>query len=448
MAWIFSIVLAAVVAVLVIRIRIMASEIARMTEAASGGRALLVEQSGGVRQAHGLAGLQAALNKLVAENRRLSQTEKSYLDQISATLGSVREAVLIVNADNYVMLANEALQQMLRSPDSPLGRRLEGMIHGSEFYEYVRRVKGGGSADIFVSEVSIGGQSLWLEITGARLPAQEGTASMLTLFVLHDITKQKRLERVRTEFVANVSHELRTPVTIIKGFVDALIEDCADLRAEEQQRFLRKIQNNVARLHQMLEELLMLSRLESNPDAIRRERHPLGRVVAEAAENFQMRLDPDRQQLRVELTDAPDLVLLDRLRISQVIENLLENALRHAHGFTVLTVRTRVVPPNVICEVCDDGAGIPAKDLPHIFERFYRVDKGRSRESGGTGLGLSIVKHIVQQHGGEISAQSTLGKGTTIRMTIPFPEALAERAVLSFVRDRAQERQADKGHAS
>jgi len=429
------------------RLRIIASEVRRMTQAAGEGRALLVEQSGGVRQAHGLAGLQVALNNLVAENRRLSQTEKSYLDQISATLGSVQEAVLIVNADNYVMLANEALQQMLRSPESPIDRRLEGMIHGSDFYEYVRRVKSGGSADVFVSEVSVGGRTLWLEVTGARLPTQDGTSSVLTLFVLHDITKQKQLERVRTEFVANVSHELRTPVTIIKGFVDALIDDCAGLSAEEQQRFLRKIQNNVARLHQMLEELLMLSRLESNPDAIKRERHSLGRVVAESAESFQMRLDPARQQLRVELAQEPDVVLLDRLRISQVVENLLENALRHARGFTALTVRTRVVPPNVICEVCDDGAGIPAKDLPHIFERFYRVDKGRSRESGGTGLGLSIVKHIVQQHGGEISAESTLGKGTTIRVAVPFPEALAERAVLSFVRDRAQERQTDNENA-
>jgi signal transduction histidine kinase len=201
---------------------------------------------------------------------------------------------------------------------------------------------------------------------------------------LHDITQLKALERMRTEFVANVSHELRTPVTIIKGFSDTLLED-SELSPQERDRFLQKIQKNVIRLHHLLEDLLTLSRMESKADPLQRERQSLNTLVTEICDNFRGRM-PEGQVLRAELdTGAPPLDL-DSLRITQVLENLLDNALRHARDMRHLTVRTSVVGEQVRCYVEDDGCGIPARDLPHIFERFYRVDKGRSRELGGTGL--------------------------------------------------------------
>jgi signal transduction histidine kinase len=431
-----------VACVLGFRIRQVRLEVLRMTAAVKARRAVLIERRDGFAGSSGLVALQDELNQLVAENVERSRTERSYLDQIQVTLGNLREAVLIIDADHHIVLANNALSEILKTPHSPLGKRLESVIQGSDFFEFVRQVKSGGFSDFFVLEVRINRETHWFEVTGSTLPKQEGFNGPLTLFVLHDITKQKRLELIRKEFVANVSHELRTPVTIIKGFTETLIEDHHELSVEERAHFLNRIQKNVERLHQMLEELLILSRLESNPDTIQRERHSLTKVVSEAVDNFSMRLDPKEHILATEFTEQPDVVLLDPIRFSQVINNLLENVLRHAKGFRHLTIRTKVEAPEVICEVSDDGAGIPAKDLPHIFERFYRVDKGRSRESGGTGLGLSIVKHIVQQHGGTIDATSKPGEGTTIRVRIPFPETLAQRTVLSSLHDQMRTGQA------
>lgn len=411
--------------------------IRRAGAAAENGRAVLLDRRGGMARLLGIEGLYMAINRLVEEGHQGARAAKGQLGQIEAMLESLREAVLILDSENRIELANKAFRDLLNLPDSPTGRFINSIIQGADFYDYVAAVKGGGGTDRLTLEVVVGRQVLWFEITGSRLPGNSGERGSLSLFVLHDITRLKQLERVRTEFIANVSHELRTPVTIIKGFADTLVEDLEELSPEESRRFLLKVQANVARLHQMLEELLLLSRLESNPEAVTLERHSLGQIVTETAERFRARIESRVTSFQVQLTPEDDTVLIDPFRISQVLENLLENALRHARGCREIVVRTRVVAPNVICEVRDDGAGIPPKDLPHVFERFYRVDKGRSRESGGTGLGLSIVKHIVQQHGGEIEAESQPGQGTTIRFTIPFPHARAERAVMSFARERA-----------
>ncbi len=436
MSWLFDAFLIGLVVVCIVWILALRKRIQEVSTSANERRPILaVGKRGG--WVDPIPDLRVAVGELVRENHELSRTEKTYLEQIQATLGSIREAVLILDANNYIVLGNESARELLQSVESPVGKRLESMIHGAELHAYIRRIKEGGAEGSAVIEVSVLRSKLWLEVTGTRLPEEGRGGGSLSLFVLHDITRQKHLERVRTEFVANVSHELRTPVTVIKGFVDALIDDSDGLSPEEQKRFLLKIQNNVGRLHGMLEDLLMLSRLEANPDAVQRSKQSLNKIVSEVVDNFRMRLDKGEQQLRVSLTNGPDVVLLDSLRITQVLENLLENALRHARGFRNLEVSTEVSGSGVVCAVRDDGAGIPVKDLPHIFERFYRVDKGRSRESGGTGLGLSIVKHIIQLHGGEMEAESVPGSGTTIRFRIPYPEALAERAVLSYVSERA-----------
>lgn len=425
-------------AVLALRLRVLARRLGQLARAIEARKSLLVEREDGFSRTFHLDRLTRACNDLLAENAAISQTEKSYLEQIKATLGSIREAVLIVDDDNQVLLANEALRQILNTSEMPLGRRLESLIQSSEFFEYVREVKAGSVSEHQEIEVRIGKQVVSFEVTGALLPHQEGE-QRYTMFVLHDITNQKKLERVRTEFVANVSHELRTPVTIIKGFADTLVEDRAELSPEEQERFLIKIQKNTTRLHNLLEELLLLSRLESHQaDVLKRERLSLNRLIAETADNFQTRLEANNQLLQMDLCDGQDVLFLDPLRITQVMNNLLENILRHAKGFRRIRIVTRPVERGVDAYVEDDGAGIPANDLPHIFERFYRVDKGRSRESGGTGLGLSIVKHIVMLHGGRVWADSQPGVSTRIGFFIPYPEALAEQAVLRFIRERQQ----------
>lgn len=239
---------------------------------------------------------------------------------------------------------------------------------------------------------------------------------------------------MRTEFVANVSHELRTPVTIIKGFTDTLLEDGPELSAEEQAHFLGKIRANSERLSSLLQDLLLLSRLESTHSVLQRERISVSKLVREVISHWQGGLEDPPWTLRVDLAEGNDVVYIDSLRFSQVLINLLENILRHAGDFREIRIRTEILEDGVQVWVADDGSGIAAKELPHIFERFYRIDKARSRETGGTGLGLSIVKHIVQQHGGRIEAHSEPGQGTRIGVFFPFPERIAEQAVFKSLR--------------
>lgn len=434
MSTIIIIVLGTAVIVLGLLLHKIVSRVRLLKEAVENRTPLLVPPEKPGVQSRNFEELKDHTNELLRELAQRGASEKSSVDQINATLGRLREAVFIVDGDNRLLMANEAFSRLLAPGKvSVVGMRLESIIQGGEFFEYVHAIKSGNASDFFVLEVAVGVITRWLEITGSSLPGGPDGSGM-TLFVLHDISEQKRLERVRTEFVANLSHELRTPVTIIKGYADALIEDNDELNADERRHFLTKIQNSVSRLNVMLEELLLLTRLETNPNALQMEMSSLSKVVRDVAENFRIRLEEDTQ-FDFDFAVGNDVLMIDPMRISQVLENLLENVVRHAKGFTRIEVRTRIEEDGVACAVLDDGGGIPSRDLPHVFERFYRVDKGRSRDSGGTGLGLSIVKHIIQQHGGELNALSSPGSGTVIGFKLPFPGALAEKAIMSFVRD-------------
>ncbi|MFP4281135.1 MAG: sensor histidine kinase, partial [Opitutales bacterium] len=342
------------------------------TEAIKRSRPMLLDRRGSGWGSRTMDALQVAINDLLWDHQERTATQRGYVEQVRATLGSLREAVFMIDADNAVVMANEPLGELVQGTESPVGRRLESLIQGTDFFAYVREVKAGRKPEFSVVEVTMGRRTRWFEITGSQLPEQASPDGRLTLFVLHDITERKRLERVRTEFVANISHELRTPVTIIKGFADMLAEEDTDLSAEERRHYVKKIQGSVQRLNLMLEDLLMLSRLETNPDALQPEMSSLGTIVRETTEDFRLRLEKG-QTLQVKIAEGPDELMLDALRISQVVENLLENVLRHAKGFSRIEVRTHRDAEGVTCEVEDDGPGVPAKDLPHLFERFYRV---------------------------------------------------------------------------
>lgn len=364
-----------------------------------------------------LTRLQTSVNALISEMQQERLRDRDYVHQVEATLGSIRDAVLILDENNGIRLANEALRQLFSDNEPLIGRRIETLIQSAGFLAFIKAVRSGArSAEIV--EVIHRGSPFWFEVNGVVLPEQGGGEG-LVLFVLHDITRLKQLERLRSDFVANVSHELRTPVTIIKGFAETLIEEGEELSTAERERFLDKIQKNVTRLHHLLEDLLTLSRMESKTDPLRRDTQALNHLVSDVADNFTGRLAPG---LRLELDLAPDLpdIPLDGIRITQVLDNLVDNALRHAKGMTVLKLHTSRRGAGVRCYVEDDGCGIPHRDLAHVFERFYRVDKGRSRELGGTGLGLSIAKHIILQHGGSVFAESELGKGSRIGFDLPL----------------------------
>ncbi len=359
-----------------------------------------------------------AANNLVAASVRATREQKEFLGRIETTLGALREGVAIVDPNNRVLMANDVMRQFVGNEMPVLGHRLERLMPSAEFLAYVNAVQSGETLSHEEIEVRRGARSTWFEVVGARLPEEEANPDRLTLFVLHDITERKRLETIRTEFVANVSHELRTPVTVIKGFCETLFEDRETLSPEERARFLGKIHRNVERLDALLADLLTLARLESSREPLALERIALGDLVTEVCEYFRDRLEPD-QKLTLEREPGETRVRVDPVRISQALENLLENARRHARGMRNLRLRVRCEEQRVICTVQDDGCGIPEADLERIFERFYRVDKSRSRARGGTGLGLAIVKHIVQQHGGHVRAESELGHGSRFHIILP-----------------------------
>lgn len=362
-----------------------------------------------------------ATSELVTENNRLNQLRFGQLMQLEATLGSLQEAVLIVDANNHILLANRALQAIFPRAQNILKQRLELVLHSREFLAYVEAVRADRAKPQHEIEFVDGPHSTWIEMTGAPIPPLDGAkGASWALFVLHDITKQKKLEGVRKDFVANVSHELRTPLSIIKGYIETLVDGHRDMPLEDRERFLLTIQRHTDRLNSLLEDLLTLSRLESIYPGLRRESTSLASLIAGLVDDYRARPAAAGHRLAFSIDPAVEDLLLDPLKITQVFENLVDNALKYTPKGTQIDLGARLREHEV--EVCirDNGPGIPAEDLPHIFERFYRVDKGRSREKGGTGLGLSIVKHIVQLHGGRAWAESTPGQGTAFYLSLPL----------------------------
>jgi signal transduction histidine kinase len=373
-----------------------------------------------------LARLQRALDELAAAHAQLTRQERGYLAQIEALFGNLQEAVLLVDGSQRVALANAAAAALLGADKVTPGSRLEGAVRGAGLIDYIYRTLRGESVPRAEFLLPLGReQARWVEVSGAPLAAAPD-GQKLCLFVLHDITRLKDLENVRKEFVANVSHELRTPLTVIKGFAEALVEDDERLTREERLRFLEKIRRQTHRLVALVNDLLALSRLESVGHRLDLRPQSLRALIEETAGEYTERCREARVALELDLRHTDDVLPLDALKISQIFQNLFDNCFRYAKGFSRVRVLTRQEDDCVRVTVEDNGCGIPPADVPHVFERFYRVDKGRSRESGGTGLGLSIVKHTVQLHGGETVCESEERTGTRIHFTLPVPRKIAE----------------------
>jgi two-component system phosphate regulon sensor histidine kinase PhoR len=236
------------------------------------------------------------------------------------------------------------------------------------------------------------------------------------LVVLHDLTEVEQLNRVRQDFVANVSHELRTPLTSLRGYAETLLEGGLD-DPEHREGFVRTIRDQATRLSALVEDLLSLAELESRGAGLRPETFDLRAVVSRQVEAFRPRAEAGGLALTLE-PGSPVHVTADRVRIEQVLANLLDNATKYTEQGEV-RVTVAAAGGTAWCRVRDTGPGIPGEDLPRVFERFYRVDKARSREKGGTGLGLSIVKHVIALHGGRVLVESEPGRGSTFGFEIP-----------------------------
>jgi two-component system phosphate regulon sensor histidine kinase PhoR len=364
-------------------------------------------------------GLIEAVNRLITENTELRQQRTDQLTQLEATLGNLREAVLIVDEANYIHLANRALREIFPASRDLVNLRLELIVRSVAFIEYVRATRAGQPLPRQEFEINDGQDTLWIEASGAPIASPDGK-SQWALFVIHDMTSQRKLERVRRDFVANASHELRTPLSIIKGYVETLVDGHTTMSVEDRDKFLRTIQRHGERLRAIIDDLLALSRLESATPGLKFAPVPLAPFLNALADDHRRRPTATEHQITVNIPVGLGTIEADEEKLTQVFGNLLENALKYTPRGSKIELGARPVDENEIeCYVRDNGAGIPTEDLEHIFERFYRVEKGRSRETGGTGLGLSIVKHIVQLHGGRVWAENGEGQGLAIRLRLP-----------------------------
>ena len=349
--------------------------------------------------------------------RRQLAALSSRHDQLQAVLASMVEAVVVVDEDQRVLFVNEAARELLAlAAERTVGRPLGEVVRSAELQRLLERAAPGSPAE---GELALSRTSeRFLQAHCARVVGSDGHA-LGSVLVLGDITRLRRLERVRRDFVANVSHEIKTPITAIAGFVETLLD--GSLRdADETRRFLGIVKRHADRLEAIVEDLLMLARIEQEGEAgtVVTEDAAVSDVLRAAAEAC--RFLADQKGIALVVESEPTLrARMNAPLVEQALVNLIDNAIKHSPERSAVTVSARATPVETVLTVADRGSGIAAADLPRLFERFYRVDRARSRQSGGTGLGLAIVKHVAQVHGGRATVESSLGEGSAFALHLP-----------------------------
>ena len=356
------------------------------------------------------------VEELLGEHELLRNQRGLAEANLEIILSSMQEGVLVLDKRRTVRLANPAAQKLFNLPAEFAGRPVIALLREPAVDDMVVAAVERTQASDAELNLSARKPPMVLTVRVAAMRDASGEPAALAMF--RDIGHLKRLEDVRREFVANVSHELRTPLSVFQGYVEYLL-DTPDLAREEQAEVFKVLDRHTKRLTALVEDLLVLARMESQPEELSREEIHLPTFLAEMARDFELRAEKKGVKLHVDVPAEIAPLNADRLRMEQVFTNLTDNALKFTPEGGTVTLGAATSGSETLLWVSDTGQGILSSHLPHIFERFYRVDKGRSREVGGTGLGLSIVKHIARAHGGDAEAESTFGKGTTIRLRLP-----------------------------
>lgn len=335
--------------------------------------------------------------------------------RLEAVLLSMVEGVIVVDQQERILLMNKTLRDLLSIKNEPRGNKVLEVILNADVQNMIERVLR-QDKEVLAREVFLLPQEKTVLVHAAPVIRDGRTEGAVLVF--HDITERKRLETMRRDFVANVSHELRTPLTSIKGYSETLLEGALDDKAHARD-FVTIIYSESDRLAKLINDLLDLSRIESGKMELDVRPVEVKKVIEDVLNGLKGASLEKSLRITLDIPEPAKFVLADEQKISQVIVNLIDNAIKYNRKDGSITITVCEQGQNIRTEITDTGCGIPEKDLPRIFERFYRVDKGRSRQLGGTGLGLAIVKHIVQAHGGEVFVTSVEGKGSAFGFTLP-----------------------------
>jgi two-component system phosphate regulon sensor histidine kinase PhoR len=360
-----------------------------------------------------------AMNRMAEQLNERIQTVLRQQNEREAMLSSMEEGVLAINNESRILSLNKTCAALLGGEAHKLqGHAVYEVIRKPELLEFVERAL--ASPAPVDGEIRIGGQhDRWVSAHGAALhDSQRGKIGVL--IVLHDVTRLRHLEEVRSDFVANVSHELRTPITSIKGFVETLIDGALE-DPDNARRFLQIMLRQVNRLDAIISDLLALSRIEKGTDEqmIELAAEPVGPVLRAAVEMCEKKAAD--KQIPIEVLCPDDLIgQINAALVEQAVINLLDNAIKYSESGATVQISACREEAELVIRVKDQGCGIEARHLRRLFERFYRVDKARSRDLGGTGLGLAIVRHIALAHRGSVNVESMVGVGSTFSLRLPL----------------------------
>ncbi len=371
--------------------------------------------------------LRAKSSSEIEELRKTWKQEALQIQtQQEALFDSMAEGLLVLDEADRIQIANRAFANLFGVPADLTKRTVMEAVRLHELAEVVQLL--GTEKQVLGLELRLPGpDERWVQVNGAAVLNGDGSRHG-TILVFHDLTRLKKLENARQEFIANVSHELRTPLSLIKGYVETLLDGAKD-RPEVAVKFLHTIERNAERLKLLIEDLLTVSELESGRVRLNLQSVALGPAIGKVCEEFRARAAAKKMRLDKRVTEFK--VRADADRLDQVLANLVDNAIKYGRADGQIVVGAEpAANDQVEVFVSDDGPGIPTEAQERIFERFYRVDKARSRDQGGTGLGLSIVKHIVQSHGGKVWVHSEASQGTTFHFTLPRDPGQGQQTLL------------------
>jgi two-component system phosphate regulon sensor histidine kinase PhoR len=386
------------------RLKSLVDDVSEFSHAIAGGefdRRLLVSGPGEFE------GIAANLNRMAEELKATIQSDRERYEHLGAILKSIPDALLILNASDTVAMVNKTAEAFFGGAPL-LGMPVRQVLRDSAFLDLIQKARAGRATGEAEIRHGHGRHSL---VKVSPVDLEGGTRTGLVV-LFHDITEARRVEQIRRDFVANVSHELKTPIASIKGFADTLADGAMDDR-ENAMRFIGIIQTNADRIAKLIDDLMIITRTEFG--AIKMEKAPvaLAALFRQVLADFEIRAGGKGLELKVKVEPGVTEILADRMRLVQVLTNLVDNALKYTdHGSVTLGARRE--GGRIVLLVTDTGIGIPREHLGRLGERFYRVDASRSRELGGTGLGLAIVKHLVQAHGWAMRIESEPGSGTTV----------------------------------